>query len=73
MEGPAAAAVRGLRLTADNYGAAKEILKKLFGQKQIVINAHMESLVELSPVTSDGDLKHLRQLYDQIDSRVRAL
>lgn len=59
LEGPAAAAIRGLPLTADNYAAAKEILKKRFGQKQIVINAHMEGLVKLSPVASDDDLKRL--------------
>ena len=73
LEGPAAAAIRGLPLTADNYGAAKEILEKRFGQKQIVINAHMEGLVKLSPVSCNDDLKRLRQLYDQVESHVRAL
>ena len=73
MEGPAAAAIKGLPLTADNYGAAKEILEKRFEQKQIVINAHMEGLVKLSPVSCNDDLKRLRQLHDQVESHVRAL
>ena len=33
----------------------------------------MEGLVKLSPVASDEDLRCLRQLYDQVDSHVRAL
>ena len=65
------AAIRGLPLTADNYEAAKNILKKRFGQPQIIINAHMESLVKIAAVTSD--LKRLRELYDQVEAHVRAL
>ena len=38
---PAAGAVRGLPMTAENYGAAKEILKKRLGQPQIIINDYM--------------------------------
>ena len=37
LEGSAAGAIRGLPLTAENYGAAKDILKKHFGQPQIII------------------------------------
>ena len=73
LEGPAAAAIKGLPLTADNYGAAKEILEKRFGQKQIVINAHMEGLVKLSPVSCNHNLKRLGQLYHQVESHVGAL
>ncbi|XP_044183283.1 uncharacterized protein LOC122963962 [Acropora millepora] len=49
LEGSAAGAIRGLPLTAENYGAAKDILKKRFGQPQIIINAHMEGLVKWRP------------------------
>ena len=87
VEGTAAAAIRGLPLTADNYEAAKNILKKRFeqprgsmnilkkrfGQPQIIINAHMESLVKIAAVTSDSNLKRLRELYDQVEAHVRAL
>ena len=73
MEGTAAAAIRGLPLTANNYEAAKNILKKQFGQPQIIINAHMESLVKIAAVTSDSNLKCLRELYDQVEAHVRAL
>ena len=33
----------------------------------------MEGLVKLSPIASDEDLRRLRQLYDQVESHVRAL
>ena len=73
LEGTAAAAIRGLPLTADNHEAAKNILKKRFGQPQIIINAHMESLVKIAAVTSDSNLKRRRELYDQVEAHVRAL
>ena len=66
VEGTAAAAIRGLPLTADNYEAAKHILKKRFGQPQIIIDAHMESLVKIAAVTSDSNLKRLRGIYDRV-------
>jgi len=73
LEGSAAGAIRGLPLTAENYGAAKAILKKRFGQPQIIINGHMEGLVKVAPVTVDNDLKRLRFLYDRVQGHVRAL
>ena len=73
VEGTAAAAIRVLLLTADNYEAAKNILKKRFGQPQFIVNARMESLVKIAAVTSDSNLKRLRELYDQVEAHVRAL
>jgi len=73
LEGSPAGAIRGLPLTAENYGAAKDILKKRFGQPQIIINAHMEGVVKVAAVTVDNDLKRLRFLYDRIKAHVRAL
>ena len=73
LEGSAAGAIRGLPLTAENYGAARDILKKRFGQPQIIINAHMEALVKVAAVTVDNDLKRLRLLYDRVEAHVRAL
>ena len=72
LEGSAAGAIRGLPLTAENYGAAKDLLKKRFGQPQIIINAHMEGLVKVAAVTVDNDLKRLRFLYDRVEAHVRA-
>ena len=73
VEGTAAAAIRGLPLIADNYEAGKNIPKKRFGQPQVIINPHMESLVKIAAVASDNNLKRLRELYDQDEAHIRAL
>ena len=68
----AAGAIHGLPLTADNYQAAKNILKKRFGQPQITINAHMESLVKIVAVATDSNLKRRSELYDQVEAHICA-
>ena len=37
LEGSATGAIQGLPLTPENYGAAKDILKKRFGQPHVII------------------------------------
>ena len=73
LERSAAEAVSGLTLTASNYDEAVEILKARFGNKQQIINRHMEILLNLDCVTSHHNLKGLRQLYDTVESNVRSL
>lgn len=72
VEGTAATTIRGLPSTADNCEAAKNIWKKRCGQPQIIIIAHMENL-KLAAVTSDSNLKRLREPYDQVEAHTRAL
>ena len=43
VEGPAAAAVKGLLLTSENYSARK-ILEERYGNKQLIISSHMDNL-----------------------------
>ena len=66
-------AISGLTLTGDNYDEAIEILQKRFGNKQLIINKHMEQLLNVDSVTSPYDVKGLRHLYDVIESNVRSL
>lgn len=63
-------AISGLTLTGDE---AIEILQKRFGNKQLIINKHMEQLLNVGSVTSQCDVKGLRHLYDVIESNVRSL
>ncbi|XP_044182057.1 uncharacterized protein LOC122962872 [Acropora millepora] len=44
----AAATIAGLPLTSDNYTAAIELLTKRFGNKQVIISSHMDSLLKLA-------------------------
>ena len=66
-------AISGLTLTSANYDEAIEILKLRFGNKQLIINQHMEQLLSVEGVTSQRDVKGLRHLYDVIESNVRSL
>ena len=52
LERSATAAISGLILGASNYEEAIDILKPRFGNKQQIINRHMEVLLNLESVTS---------------------
>ena len=67
-----AEAISGLSLTASNYEEAVAVLKKRFGNTQLIINKHMDALLSLDPVTSTNT-KDLRCLCDQIDFHIRSL
>ena len=73
VEHSAAEAIAGLTLSSSNYAEAITVLKKRFGNKQQLINKHMEALLSLPAVTSVYELRNLRQLYDKVESHVRSL
>ena len=52
LQGPALEAIAGLTLTAANYTEAVEVLQKRFGNKQQIIDKHMEILLNIEGVTS---------------------
>ena len=56
---PALDAISGLSLTASNYEEAIAILMKRFGNKQQIINHHMDILVNVNPVINE-DTRKLR-------------
>ena len=70
---PASDAISGLGLTSANYEEAIAILKKRFGNKQQIINRHMEILLNINSVNSSQNIEKLRQLYDTLESHVRSL
>ena len=73
LEGTAYDAVAGLALSDANYEEAIEILRRRFGNKQLIIAKHMDSLLNASAITSDHHLRDLRHLYDLSESNVRSL
>ena len=73
VEGSAAEAISGLRITATNYDGAIAILQKRFGDKKQIIAKHMDTLINLDAVASQNNIKVLRQLYDSIEAQVRGL
>ena len=65
-------AINGLTLTSDNYVQAKELLKRRFGNSQLIISSHMNNLISLNKIIN-RNVKELRILYDKIEGNVRAL
>jgi len=67
LERSAAEAISGLTLTVSNYDEAIEILKGRFGNKQQIINCHMEILLNLDTVTSHLNMRSLQKLHDTVE------
>ena len=65
--------VTGLALTSANYEKAVELLKRRFGDRQVVISSHMEALTKIPKVASTSEIKRLPSLYDTVESHVRGL
>ena len=73
LEGPAALAISGIQLTGANYKEAIDILTQRFAQKQVIVNAHMEALLNLPRVSSERDIRELRKLFDSLEINIRSL
>ena len=65
LERSAAEAISGLTF---NYDEAITILKKRFGNKQLIINEHMDILLNMDAVTSSYNLRGLIRLFDLVES-----
>ena len=73
LEGQTASAIAGLQTTGANYEEAISILQDRLAQKQIIINSHMEVLLNIRQVSSSKDAPSLRKLFDTIETNVRSL
>ena len=66
-------AIDGLEISETNYDTAINILQNRFGQKDIIINDHVNKLLNLSPVYKSSDIFKLKKLYEEIETNTRAL
>ena len=66
LEGPAYNVVAGLDLTVENYKHAIETLKSRFGNRQKIVDAHMQALLKLQECPNDN-VMNLRRIYDSIN------
>ena len=71
LEKTASEAIVGLAITNANYEEAISILKTRFGNKQMIVNKHIDDLINMAPVYSNNDLRGMRQLYDLVEVHVR--
>ena len=65
LTGDALKAVAGYQLSNENYEVIVDVLKKRFGNKQLVIDAYYHNLSQLQPATNH--VSSLRQCYDTIE------
>ena len=72
LQGEAAAAIAGLSLTTENYTTAKAILEKRFGRKERIIFGHIQQLLKMQPISTNGS-GNLWTLHDEIQANVRIL
>lgn len=49
------------------------MLKSCFGRKDLVINAHMNKLLNMTPVKRTNDIVSLHKLYDDCEVQVQSL
>ena len=73
LKGEALAAISGLSLSSENYKQAVAILKERYGNEQVLILAHMESMLRINKIKSKENVRGLRTLYNHIENCVRNL
>ena len=73
LESTAAEAIAGLTPTDANYEEAVSVLQRRFGSPQMIINRHMEALLNVPGISSHQDTRGLRKLHDSVEAHVRGL
>ena len=73
MQGEAFHTIEGISLTDKNYHEALDVLRRRYGNKQRIISAHMNELLNIKRIDRDRDLPGLLKMYDDIESHVRSL
>ena len=73
LDSSAEKAIEGLTLTDANYDEAIATLKKRFGNSQLIVNRHMDTLLNVSVISTHHDVKGLRKLHDSVEAHVRGL
>jgi hypothetical protein len=69
--GDASRAIAGFSLTNHNYTKAIQLLKERFGNPTKVINAHMQSLLDLQ--NPNYELASLQLFYDTMENHIKWL
>ena len=59
--------------TDANYEEAVSVLQQRFGNPQLIINCHMEALLNVPGISSHQDTRGLRKLHDSVEAHIRGL
>jgi len=71
LYGEANKCIAGLQITNTNYAQALHILKQRFGQTHKIVNAYMQSLINLPNPTPN--ISNLKDFYDSMENYIRGL
>ena len=74
LSGEAEKCIEGITLTGENFVRAMTLLRERYGNPQLIISSHMDSLIKLEKISGyRAPIKELRNLYDKIESHLRSL
>ena len=71
LSGDALQAISGYQLSNENYPVVVDVLKRRFGNNQLIVDAHYHNLSHLTPASNQAN--SLRQCYDAIEQNLRSL
>lgn len=72
LDGDAARVIANLEVSSANYQAAWKQVCERYDNKRILVNHHLDSLINIQPITRESD-KSLRCLVDNVTKNLRAL
>ena len=72
-EGAAYQAVAGFELSDANYKTVVDILKGRFGQRQTILDSHIDALTTMNPLGKNADIAEIRKFYDTVETHCRGL
>ena len=70
LKGSVAKVIEGLTVTGQNYKDAMKLLTDKFGNKQIIVKAHMDELLKVTQLKNERDA---RKYYDNFQANLRTL
>ncbi|GBN74845.1 hypothetical protein AVEN_232281-1 [Araneus ventricosus] len=73
LGGDALSCIKGFAISDDNYESAIKLLKDTFGQTDVLINAHVSKLLNMSPLKNSSNLQELRKFYFKCQTQIRSL
>ena len=72
-EGTAYQAVAGFELSDANYKTVVDILKGRFGQRQTILDSHIDALLTINTLGKHADIADIRKFYDTVEAHCRGL
>ena len=55
------------------HSTALDLLHKRYGQKQIIVNSHIDSILKMQPLHYNAEIARVRKFYDTVETHCRGL